>query len=491
MLREKGWRAVLPPGSDEDGESELPPLAPGRDDAEGVAVANRQAEVKEDRTRPPPRITEARLLSLMENAGQQIEDEDIAAVLHEKGIGTPATRADIIENLIAKGYVVRVDRALRPTVKGIRLIDTLNRIQVDRLTSPELTGDIEYHLLQVERGARSASDFMAEIVDYTSEIVERAKNVEYDELYDPEDVLGSCPKCGRPVIEMAWFYRCQPVPGADEAADCPVRFWKDTSGRYLDRETVKTLLRDHRTGELDGFTARNGRTYRATLELDPEEAFKVRVKSLGYDEGSVSDQPEYEVNPEPLGACPFEEDCRVVESTTLFVCERTLKDDNGGAPRSCGFVLPRTVCKREIVRDEALVYLRTGKTGLLSDFTSRFGRPFAATLVLKKTGRHGFEFQPREARGPRGARRASGAADASGAAAEGAEAPRTRPRKVAARKRPPAAEAPVDAADAPRTPEGRATRRSRPKRSPAREASEGAPARGKRRKRAPHPRADA
>jgi DNA topoisomerase-3 len=116
----------------------------------------------------------------------------------------------------------------------------------------------------------------------------------------------------------------------------------------------------------------------------------------------VSDQPEYEVNPEPLGRCPFDEDCQVVESPTQFVCERALKREEPGAdpqaPKGCGFVLPRTVCKREITREEAQVYVRAGKTELLSDFTSRLGRPFAATLVLKKNGRHGFEFQPREAR---------------------------------------------------------------------------------------------
>jgi DNA topoisomerase-3 len=116
----------------------------------------------------------------------------------------------------------------------------------------------------------------------------------------------------------------------------------------------------------------------------------------------VSDQPEYEVNPEPLGRCPFDEDCQVVESPTQFVCERVLKreepDADAQAPKGCGFVLPRTVCKREISREEAQVYVRTGRTELLSDFTSRFGRPFAATLVLKKNGRHGFEFQPRERR---------------------------------------------------------------------------------------------
>ena len=116
------------------------------------------------------------------------------------------------------------------------------------------------------------------------------------------------------------------------------------------------------------------------------------------------------MNPEPLGRCPFEEDCTIVESPTQFVCERKLKEaeltreerkqlKDEGAPQSCGFVFPRTVCKREITRDEALHYLREGKTELLTDFTSRFGRPFSATLVLKENGRHGFEFPPRKRAG--------------------------------------------------------------------------------------------
>jgi len=222
-----------------------------RAEAQGVAVETTHAETGADETKPPPRINEARLLSLMENAGKQIEDEDLAAVLHEKGIGTPATRADIIENLVAKGYVVRVDRVLRPTVKGIRLIDTLARIHIDRLTSPELTGEIEYHLLQVERGERSADDFMAEIADYAREIVATAKSFGYDELYDADDELGDCPACGRPVIEMAWFYRCKEQPELSSEQDCPMRFWKDTSGRYLDRHTLRTLLRDGKTGPLE------------------------------------------------------------------------------------------------------------------------------------------------------------------------------------------------------------------------------------------------
>jgi DNA topoisomerase-3 len=432
-LQEPGWRAVL--GLEGEEESALPPLAPGRNEAQGVRVAGSQVALLAEETKPPPRITEARLLSLMENAGQQIEDEDLAAVLHEKGIGTPATRADIIENLIAKGYVLRQGKSLRPTVKGIRLIDTLRRIHIDRLASPQLTGELESHLLEVERGRRSASQFMGEIEDYAREIVEHAKGFEYGDLYAKEQDLGPCPRCGRPVRESAWFYRCPEEPGVAREDDCPMRFWKDTSGRYLDRETVRALLRDGRTPVIDGFTARSGRTYRGTIEIDREK-WNLRVRSEGWSEEGVSDTPEYDVDPEPLGRCPFDEDCNVVESPTHFVCERKLKEAERGKdespPKSCGFALPRTVCKREITRDEALVYVRNRRTDLLTDFTSRFGRPFSATLVLRDNGRHGFEFPPRQGRKP--AEAAGEGAEAAGATAQG-------PRKAGGRKRATAARA--------------------------------------------------
>jgi DNA topoisomerase III len=449
-LKVPGWRAVLPDTGEEE-ETSLPALVPGAEEARDVAVRTLESQTREEQTKPPPRITEARLLSLMENAGQQIDDEEVAAVLHEKGIGTPATRADIIENLIAKGYVVRLGKALRPTVKGIRMIDTLRRIHIDRLTSPELTGELESHLLDVERGRRTARDFMGEITDYTVEIVDRAKTFGYDELYDDHETFGPCPNCGRPVIEMAWFYRCREEPPREE--DCPLRFWKDISGRYLDKRTLRALLADGTSGEIDGFTARNGRTYRGVIHVDRDE-WKLSVTSAGWNDESSSDTPEYDVNPEPLGRCPFEEDCSIVESPTLFVCERKLKEaeldkeerkrlKEEGQPQSCGFVLPRTVCKREITRDEAEYYLREGKTELLTDFTSRFGRPFSATLVLKDNGRHGFEFPPRKRAGEDGE-----AAEKPAAAGEGAapkKAPRAKkkpakkktvPKKKAAAKKP-------------------------------------------------------
>jgi DNA topoisomerase-3 len=482
-LTEPGWRAVLPGTGDEEDVAVLPPLRPGADQAEGVAVRTAEVDLEADETRPPPRLSEARLLSLMENAGQSVDDENIAAVMHEKGIGTPATRAEIIENLIAKGYAVRVGKALRPTVKGMRLIDTLHRIHIERLASAALTGELEYHLGEVEHGRRSGADFMSEIRDYAREIVDAAKTFEYDQLYAGEPSLGPCPRCGRPVFEQAWFYRCQQVPGASEEEDCPMRFWKDVSGRYLDRAAVAALLKEGRTPVLDGFTARDGRTYKGVLEVDREQ-WKVVVRSEGWSGEASSDQPEYEVDPTPLARCPICEEHDVVETPTHFVCAGRLKAEDEPAPSApaappqgprtgkraddgrCGLVLPRTVCKREITRAEAEPYVRTGKTELLTDFVSRYGRPFSATLVLKENGRHGFEFPPRVRAG----------APAEGTAAEGESKPRAgarrgaggrsrratgdetaKPKKTPARKAARRASSPARGA---KTPRGRARRGS-------------------------------
>ena len=415
-LVEPGWRAVLPVSSDEEEPTTLPALAAGEDSAEGVAVTTQGVESSAEETKPPARYTEARLLGLMENAGKAVDDEHLAAALHEKGLGTPATRAEVIENLIAKGYAARVGKGLRPSVKGIRLIDTLKRVNIARLASPELTGEIELHLGEVEQGNRRAEDFIDEMKDYAREIVEIARTFEYDEIYGGLPALGKCPSCGRDVYEQTWFYRCEEEPERDP--DCPMRFWKDTSGRYMDRMTIATLLRDGVTGTLDGFTARNGRTYKGHLELDRDE-WKVLVRSEGWNEESASEIPEYDVNTEPLGRCPMCDEHDVIETPTQYICagrhkieeecdrEEAEAKKTDDAPRrkaarkkrkeACPFVFPRTVCKREIERDEALHYLKNGRTELLTDFTSRFGRPFSATLFLKENGRHGFEFPPRGA----------------------------------------------------------------------------------------------
>jgi DNA topoisomerase-3 len=434
-LDEPGWRAVL--GQAEQEEQALPPLVPGASDAEGVAVRALSVELLAERTKPPARITEARLLSLMESAGKDIEDEEIAAAISEKGIGTPATRADVIENLIAKGYLVRAGKSLRPTVKGIRLVDVLRRIHIDRLASPALTGELEYDLRQVEHGGMRAEQFMDEIVEYTKEITKIAKEFEYEDLYPDEEPLGACPLCGRPVFERSWFYRCLEVPGVSDDDDCKLRIWKDKSGRYMDRQTARTLLEKGETEELEGFAARDGRTYNARLTLEDGEVVLHPV--AGSSGERVSEVVEYDVDDAPLGPCPMGCGTQVMETPTHFQCQagiaKQLENEKkarefeaaqtheAGKRRKrykvpdedkpCPFLVPRTVCKREITRDEALKLIGPDKkTDLLADFTSRFGRPFSAMLFLKENGRHGFEFAPRQPRGK--------AADADDEAAPGA-----------------------------------------------------------------------
>ena len=395
-LDKPGWREVM--GQTEQEDQALPSLVTGSDDAQGVAVRLLDLEQHDERTRPAPRITEARLLSLMENAGKEIEDEELAEALSEKGIGTPATRADIIENLIAKGYLVRQGKSLRPTVKGIRLVDVLRRVQIDRLASPELTGQLEHHLTEVERGERSSDEFMKEIVDYTKEIVDRAVSFDYEDLYPEGEPFGACPLCKRPVFERSWFYRCKEDPDTEE--DCPFRIWKDKAGRYMDHNTVRTLLKESQTGPLEGFSYRDGRTYAGVLRIDDEGDLQVEMVE-GSEGERTSDIVEYEVNETPLASCPMGCGTDVIETPTEFVCRTRQASTSKGTkkdPHPCAFWLPRTVCKREIVRDEAEQYLRDKKTDMLQDFISRRGHPFGAILFLKENGRHGFEFAPRPAR---------------------------------------------------------------------------------------------
>jgi len=453
-LDEPGWRAVI--GQTEQEDQALPPLVAGQDEAEGVAVRTHDVELAAEKTKPLARITEARLLSLMESAGQDIEDEEIAAAISEKGIGTPATRADVIENLIAKGYLVRAGKSLRPTVKGIRLVDVLRRIKIDRLASAALTGELEYDLRRVERRSMTAQQFMDEIVDYTKQIVDIAVSFQYEDLYPDEESLGKCPLCSRPVFERSWFYRCLEVPGATEETDCRFRIWKDKSGRYMDRQTVKILLEKGETDELEGFAARDGRTYNARLTLEDGE---VVIHGVAGSAGErVTEAVEYEVDDEPLGPCPMGCGSQVVETPTHFQCqagiaktaenlekarafEATQPKDAKRRKRykvpdedkPCPFLLPRTVCKREITRDEALQFIGANKkTELLTDFTSRFGRPFSAMLFLKENGRHGFEFQPRQKR-EKGAPAEPAATDSAEAAA--APAAEGAPAEAAPRKR--------------------------------------------------------
>jgi DNA topoisomerase-3 len=392
-LQVPGWREVY--GSDENGEERLPPLVSGQDQASDVPVKPLDYTLDEEVTRPPGRITEGRLLGMMERAGKDLEDENLSEAMKDKGLGTPATRADIIENLISKEYILRLREGLKPTSKGIRLIDFLHRIDSAGLASAELTGEWEKHLREVEHEKMARTAFMKGISEFTAEVVEKIKLFEYDNLYKQDPPIGVCPhNPSVPVVEFFWGYRCQ---NGDANGDkcphegCPAQsrfvIWKEISGRYIDRKTAGRLLSQRRTPLLPGFVDRQGREYQASLFLDETQQVKVQGEES-------ADTVVEEVMGDPLGPCPHGKDCQILETTTRYVC-RTLFEE--GAPQKgddscCGFVLPKLVCKREITVDEAQVYLKEGRTPPLEGFISKFNRPFTAILYRKENNRHGFEF---------------------------------------------------------------------------------------------------
>ena len=388
-LSEKGWKAVYGQEGKEENDV-LPKLinVGGRPSAAKVS----EVSLKDETTTPPARITEARLLSLMENAGKQVEDEDLSSAIKDTGLGTPATRAEIIEALLARGYIERADKALKTTTKGIILIDILKRIDCKRLASPELTGQMEYNLNQVEHGTYKGRKYMDEIIDYTKDIVDKTKAFEYEQIYADDEPLGLCPICHKhQVYERMRFYACEANHGrADDA--CSFIVWKENNGRYLDTRTMRELLADGETELLEGFKGSGNRTYRARLRWQDGS---LNLETENGDTVGASDI-ELPVSNDILGLCPFDRNCHVVETSTDYHCEQTCVL-NGSHKK--GFSMSRIVCQRTISHEELQTLLTNGRTELLEGFISKFNKPFKGYLVLsEQTGRYKFEFAPRAGR---------------------------------------------------------------------------------------------
>jgi DNA topoisomerase III len=268
VVLEAGWRALYPEGVGGKMEKEppvLPPIGAGQE----WRVA--KVGVKEGETKPPPRYSESALLGAMETAGKFVEDEELRQAMKESGLGTPATRAAIIERLIKVGYVEREKKALVPTEKGRALISLLGE---SPLSSAELTGQWERRLAEMERGAEERPDFMADIGSFTTSLVEGVRTMEGERLASTSrsrEPLGACPKCGAAVVETKKAYGCS----AWKTSGCDFAIWKQVSGKRLSEAQAKQLLSRGRTGQLKGFRSKAGKPYAAALKLD--EDHRVRL----------------------------------------------------------------------------------------------------------------------------------------------------------------------------------------------------------------------
>jgi len=380
VLIKKGWLAVY--GRSENDEAGLPPLA----DIDGSPPKARvlSLEILEDTTKPPPRYTEATLLSAMEGAGKFVDDEQLADALKEKGLGTPATRASIIEQLINQKYIERDKRELIPTAKAENLIDFLNALHADSLTSPSMTGEWEQKLRLIENGKMTRAKFMEGITRMTGDIVDRAKAFKESDAEARETSIIS-PTDNKPILETLRTYKSQ---------DNALVIYKTIGGRKFNEEEIKTLIEERQIGPLDGFRSKAGNPFSATLVLGPEN--KVKFVFTNNDNNKPDGEPEEPIDLNTLshiGKCP-KDGGRVLAAPKAFACENTFGDK-----KSCDFRIFRTMLGKQLPEEEIKNLLKNGKTGLIEQFLSkRTKKYFSAFLLLKKGGRIGFDFPPRPAK---------------------------------------------------------------------------------------------
>jgi DNA topoisomerase III len=330
-----------------------------------------------NQTKPPPRYTEATLLSAMEGAGKLVEDDELRAAMEAKGLGTPATRAAIIEGLIREEYVVREGRELVPTPKAFSLLFALHMLHIVELASPELTGEWEHKLRLIEQGKITRDEFMKEISELVRKVVGVIKTGEIpDVVY--ATVPAPCPKCGGVVQENYRKFQCQ---------KCDFSIWKVTSGREWSPEEVAELITKRVVGPLTGFRSKQGRPFAAVVRLtdDLRPEFDFGQSAEGEEAPDFSAQ-------EPLGKCP-KDGGRIFEHGMAYTCENAV-----GPKRSCDFRSGRMILQQSIEREQMKKLLETGRTDLLTGFVSKKGRRFKAFLVKTPDGKIGFEFQARPAK---------------------------------------------------------------------------------------------
>ncbi len=330
-------------------------------------------------TKPPARYSEATLLSAMEGAGKLVEDEELRDAMRAKGLGTPATRATIIEGLIYERYVHRNGRELQPTAKAFSLITLLRGLQIAELSSPELTGEWEYKLAQIEQSKLSRDKFMLEIADMVRRMVKHTTEHESDTVPGDFSTLSTpCPKCGGVVKENYKKFQCQ---------KCDFALWKILAGRQLEPAEVEDLIVKGSVGPLQGFRSRMGKPFIAIIKLSPE--FKTEF-DFGQNSNETDAEPIDFSGQESLGACPK---CggRVFSHGVAYICEKAT-----GPNRNCDFRSGKIILQRPIETEQMQKLLTGGKTDLLHRFISKKGRPFSAFLARGEDGKVTFEFAPRE-----------------------------------------------------------------------------------------------
>jgi DNA topoisomerase-3 len=388
VMTSPGWMAIygkdVHTDSDTEEKGHLVPVS------QGEKVQTEKVAPYSLITKPPARYSEATLLSAMEGAGKLIDDGELREAMAGKGLGTPATRAAIIEGLLFEKYLLREGRELIPTAKAFQLMTLLRGLGVDELTSPELTGEWENKLSLIEQGKLTREEFMREIAQMTQIIVKRAKEFDKDTIPGDYATLQTpCPNCSGVIKENYRRFAC---------TKCEFSMSKTPGSRQFEVVEVEEVLTNKVIGPLQGFRSKMGRPFAAILKIVRDEDNKNFKLEFDFGQSQEDDENAEEVDfsqATSLGACPK---CasNVYELGLAYVCEKTV-----AKPKACDFRSGRIILQQEILPEQMTKLLVEGKTDLLPGFiSSRTRRPFKAYLVKGKDGKTSFEFEARKAKAP-------------------------------------------------------------------------------------------
>jgi DNA topoisomerase-3 len=369
VLVEPGWKAIY--GSDKDDGTILQALT--QDEAFAKEITPNREE-----TKPPARYTESSLLSIMESAGKLVDDDSLRDALKERGLGTPATRAAIIEKLIQDKYLFREGRELVPSSKAFDLIRLSTAMDIEALTSPEMTGEWEHKLGLMEKGKYTRDDFMGEIAAMARHIVDRAKG--FDESKTRKEASFS-PVNGTKIWETVSRYE------TDEG----IQIRKTLGGRQMAPEEVQTLLEKRKLGPMSGFRSKKGASFTAVIILND----KNKVEFVFEDDTAAPDGEELDLSTQkPLGNSPVD-NSPVYETLTGYVSKSALDKEK------TGLRISKTILGAVITPENMVRMLNGEKTELIKGFkSSRTRRLFDAFLKLSAKGKVEFDFPPRKF-GPR------------------------------------------------------------------------------------------
>ena len=364
ILKNPGWKAVY--GKSEEEEDIMPKLS--SPNAEPLAI---EIEMTEDATKPPARYTESSLLSAMEGAGKLVEDEELRDAMKERGLGTPATRAATIEKLISDKYLTRDGKELLPTGKAFDLINMAVSMQIENLTSPELTGEWEYMLGLMEKGKVSRGDFMHDIEGFTSQMVDKIKNFKESDT----KIEAVAEAAGEKINETVSNYE----------TDSGIRIRKILGGRHMSLAEVKELLENKKLGPLNGFRSKRGKEFSAALILNEKNKVEFVFDNLALADGKESLDFSKQT---PIGNSPAD-DSPVYETLTAFVSQSFVEG------KSTGLRITKSILGKTLNAEHIKAMISGEKTELIKGFRSaKTRRLFDAFLKMDKKGKVSFEFPP-------------------------------------------------------------------------------------------------